>query len=249
MSLTQDQINVIKATEPVVQQNGKALTYLFYKNILGGEPALNQVFSQSNQKTGTQARALAGALLAYAQHIEDISVLLPTVERICQKHASLYVRPEQYNTVGKYLLEAMAELLGDAFTPEIKDAWAAAYFQLANLMIGREKQLYSEDWSWNDWRDFRVSDKVQEAEGYFSVHLQPVDGARLPDFYPGQFISVRIDVPSLGYKQARQYSLSAKVREVHLPPPVLYLSSKIFVLQVPIQLYCITSNQRGLVKQ
>jgi nitric oxide dioxygenase len=51
----------------------------------------------------------------------------------------------------------MKEVLGDALTPEIKEAWAAAYEQLASMMINREDQLLEEADGWTDWRDFHIS--------------------------------------------------------------------------------------------
>jgi nitric oxide dioxygenase len=63
------------------------------------------------------------------------------LQRIEGKHVSLAVKPEHYPIVGQYLLGAVQEVLGDAATPEILDAWGAAYGQLADIMIGHERAL------------------------------------------------------------------------------------------------------------
>nr|CAF32307.1 putative haemoglobin [Aspergillus oryzae] len=144
MPLSPEQIQLIKATVPVLQQHGTTITTVFYNNMLTAHPELNAVFNNANKVNGHQPRALAGALFAYASHIDDLGALGPAVELICNKHASLYIQPEQYQIVGKFLLEAMGEVLGDALTPEILDAWATAYWQLADLMIGREAELYKQ---------------------------------------------------------------------------------------------------------
>ncbi|PLB44856.1 flavohemo protein [Aspergillus steynii IBT 23096] len=215
MSLTPEQVQTIKATVPVLQVHGKAITTLFYKNMLDAHPELNTVFNTANQVNGHQPRALAGALFAYASHIDDLGALTPAVELMCHKHASLYIKPEQYEIVGKYLLEAMGEVLGDALTPAIHAAWAAAYWQLANLMIGREAQLYQEANGWTDFREFRIAQKIPESSEITSFHLVPVDGKPLPSFRPGQYISIQVFVPELKYPQARQYSLSDKPEPDH----------------------------------
>lgn len=212
MALTPEQINTIKATVPVLQQYGDTITALFYKNMLAAHPELNAIFSTSNQATGRQPRALAGALLAYASNIDNLSALSPSVELMCNKHTSLYVRSEHYQIVGKHLLEAMGLVLGDALTPEIHAAWAAAYWQLANVLIEREKELYASARQWTDWREFRIVRKVQESTEITSFHLEPVDGVPLPSFHPGQYVSIQIDIPALGYPQPRQYSLSERPR-------------------------------------
>ncbi|KAA8650227.1 hypothetical protein EYZ11_004440 [Aspergillus tanneri] len=208
MSLTSEQIQTIKATVPVLQVHGKAITTVFYKNMLAAHPDLYSVFNKANQDNGHQQRALADALFAYASYIDNLGVLTPAVELMCHKHASLCIQPDQYQIVGKYLLEAMAIVLGDALTPIIHDAWAAAYWQLANLMIGREAQLYQAANGWTQFRDFRVIRKIPDSAEITSFHLAPVDNQPLPVFRPGQFISVQVDVPELNHPQARQYSLS-----------------------------------------
>ena len=45
---------------------------------------------------------------------------------------SSQVQPEQYDIVGFYLLIAMNDVLGDALTEPLKEAWATAYKQLAD---------------------------------------------------------------------------------------------------------------------
>lgn len=208
MGLTPDQVQLIKSTVPVLEQHGGTITSVFYDNILKDHPELNNVFNTANQANGHQARALAGALYAYASHIDALGALSPAVELICNKHASLYVQPEHYKVVGKYLLEAMGQVLSDALTPEIHAAWAAAYWQLADIMIGREHQIYRQSKGWTNWREFKIADKVKESDEITSFYLTPVDGKPLPAFRPGQYISVQVYVPRLRYTQPRQYSLS-----------------------------------------
>lgn len=210
MSLSQEQIQIIKATVPVLAQYGTQITTTFYGNMLRENPALNDIFNTTNQRNGHQPQALAATLYAYAANIDNLEVLGPAVERICHKHASLYVRPEQYSIVGKYLLEAMQQVLGAALTPEILDAWAAAYWQIANIMIDREQEMMNQAEGWTDWRDFRIDQKVPESDNVTSFYLKPVDGKPLPEFKPGQYISIKVNVPELQHDQARQYSLSDK---------------------------------------
>ena len=117
--------------------------------------------------------------------------------------------------MGKYLLKAMKDVLGEAFTPAIHEAWAAAYEQLAGVMIGREHQIYQESDEWTDWRDFFISEKVEESEEITSFSLKPKDGKPLPQYKPGQYISIRTEVPTLHYLQPRQYSLSDAPHKDH----------------------------------
>jgi nitric oxide dioxygenase len=210
-SLTNDQIAIVKATAPVLKEHGVAITTIFYKNMITEVPELHNIFSTTSQATGRQPRALAGAVLGYATYIDDLPKLAHAVERIAHKHVSLQVTPEQYNIVGKYLIQAIGQVLGDAATPDIVDAWTAAYGVLANVFINREGEMYKANAAdnWVGWRKFRIAEKVAESSNITSFCLVPSDGATpLPKHLPGQYISLQVFVSELGYLQSRQYSLS-----------------------------------------
>jgi nitric oxide dioxygenase len=208
MGLTSQQAEIVTATVPILEEHGRHITDVFYENLLREVPEFNSIFNQTNQANGHQSRALSTALYAYAANINNLDALKPALERISHKHASLYVRPEHYDVIGKYLLAAMQQVLGAALTPEVLEAWKAAYGQIADLMINREAKLYQGSDGWTDWRDMKIAKKVRESEEVTSFYLEPCDGKPLPSFLPGQYISVQIEVPELKYLQARQYSLS-----------------------------------------
>jgi len=213
--LTPSQLALVKATAPVLQQHGVAITTLFYQNMLVAHPELKNIFNHSSQATGAQPRALAAAVLAYATHIEDLGALKAAVERIAHKHVSLEVKPEHYPIVGKYLLEAIGLVLGEAATPEIVDAWTAAYSVLADVFITQEGKMYDENKQdgWQGWRKFQITRREPESSNIESFYLAPVDGGRLPGFLPGQYVSLQVFAPALGHLQSRQYSLSTAPRK------------------------------------
>ncbi|OXC63497.1 hypothetical protein AYX13_06689 [Cryptococcus neoformans] len=211
--LTEAQKDIIKSTAPILEQHGVTITTHFYKNMIRAHPELRDVFSESAQKLGHQPAALAAAVYAYACNIHDLTPILPVVERIAHKHTSLHITANQYGIVGKHLIQAIVDILGDAVTPEVGDAWYNGYWNLAHVFIKRERQLYDsaiEAGGWEGWRQFKVAKRVKESNEITSFYLKPVEGsgAPLPKFRPGQYTAVQIDIPALGYKQARQYSLS-----------------------------------------
>lgn len=210
--LDTDTRTVIKATAPVLAEHGLTITRHFYQRMFDQHPELKNLFNQSHQAAGDQPRALANAVHAYATHIDNPEVLAAALERIAHKHVSLRVQPEQYAIVGEHLLGAIKDILGDAATDQIIDAWAAAYQQLADILIEKEAALYRDSeqqaGGWSDWRRFVVAERIRESAEIVSFHLHPEDDAPVPPHHPGQYISVRTDVPDWGLKQPRQYSLS-----------------------------------------
>ncbi|AVX14227.1 NO-inducible flavohemoprotein [Stutzerimonas stutzeri] len=210
--LCAEQIALIKATVPLLESGGEALTNHFYKLLLSEHPEVRPLFNQAHQASGEQPRALANGVLMYARHIDRLDALGPLVAQIINKHVALQVLPEHYPLVGNCLLRAIREVLGEAIaTDAVIEAWAAAYQQLADLLIGQEERLYQAKaeapGGWRGARPFRIARKVKESEEITSFHLQAEDGGPLMEFLPGQYIGLRLEIN--GKEERRNYSLSA----------------------------------------
>lgn len=210
--LTQETKAIIKSTVPVLEQHGTAITTVFYKNLFEAHPELLNIFNHANQKQGRQQAALANTVYAAAVHIDNLEAILPAVVQIANKHVSLGVKPEHYPIVGEFLLKAIKEVLGDAATDEIINAWAEAYGMIADAFIGVEKGMYEKmetrENGWTFFKDFTIARKVKESENISSFYLKPADGSNVPTYEPGQYISVRLSIPGEKYLFNRQYSLS-----------------------------------------
>lgn len=209
--LTKQQIELVKATVPVLREHGVALTSHFYKRMLSHNPELMQIFNMGHQRAGFQQQALAGAVLAYAENIENLPALLGAVAHIANKHVSVGIRAEHYPIVGKHLIASIKEVLGEAATPELIDAWTAAYMQLADVLIGAEKAIYDKnavaEGGWTGWRFFKVAEKSKQTDNVTSFKLIPVDSGKMPEVKAGQYISVRVFVKGQNLIQPRQYTV------------------------------------------
>ncbi|RAB79029.1 nitric oxide dioxygenase, partial [Burkholderia multivorans] len=199
--LTQQTKDIVKATAPVLAQHGYDIIQCFYRRLFDAHPELKNVFNMTHKEQGQQQQALARAVYAYAENIEDPGSLAAVLKNIANKHASLGVRPEHYPIVGEHLLGAIKETLGDAATDEIISAWAQAYGNLADLLAGMESGLYEQSATrvggWTGWRSFIVRDKRPESSVITSFVLEPADGRPVANFEPGQYVSVAVDVPTL----------------------------------------------------
>lgn len=199
---------LIQASVPLLREHGETITRHFYQSMFAAHPELKNIFNQGNQAQGEQQQALAGAVYAYAANIHQPEVLIPVLKRIAHKHASLGITPAQYTIVGKHLLAAIKDILGDIATDEIMAAWDEAYWLLASELIALEARLYleSEIKGANKWLTTQVVKKVQESEDVVSLYL--TSDTPLPAFVPGQYVSVKMHLDELGVDQLRQYSLS-----------------------------------------
>jgi nitric oxide dioxygenase len=216
--LSPQTIATVKATAPILAEHGETLTRHFYKRMFEHNPEVAPFFNQAHQTAGKQQRALAGAIAAYAANIDNLEVLGGAVELIAQKHVSLLIKPEHYPIVGQNLLASIREVLGEAATDDIINAWAEAYGFLADILIGREAQLYTENaqkpGGWEGFKSFRVIRKEKESSNITSFYLAAADGAPLPAFKPGQYITVRVATPD-GSTTMRNYSLSDTPGQPH----------------------------------
>ena len=211
-ALSDRTIEIVKATVPALEKGGTAITDRMYQRLFT-TPEIRDLFNQSHHgETGSQSKALTAAIIAYARNIDNLGVLGTRVERITQKHVGLNILPEHYHFVAEALLGAIKDVLGEAATPEILEAWGEAYWFLADLLIAREAIIYSRlaaaAGGWNGWRDFRVESTKQESEVIRSFVLVPADGRGVMRHRPGQYLTFSFDVPGAGHLK-RNYSISS----------------------------------------
>jgi anaerobic selenocysteine-containing dehydrogenase/ferredoxin-NADP reductase len=61
---------------------------------------------------------------------------------------------------------------------------------------------------WSAFRQFRVRELRREAEGVLAINLEALDRGTLPDYRPGQHISIRLNANASGAQRVRTYSLT-----------------------------------------
>ena len=211
-ALSERTIALVKATVPALEAHGLDIVHEMYSRMFQN-PDIRDLFNQSHHgDTGSQPRALTGAILAYANSIDNLGALAAAVERIAQKHVGLQILPEHYPHVGAALLGAIAHVLGDAATEEIMTAWGEAYWFLANILITREAALYESlaaaEGGWNGWRAFEVIEVRPESSVITSFVLKPKDGGPVLRHRPGQYLTFWFDVPGHAPVK-RNYSISS----------------------------------------
>ena len=210
--LSQHTIALVKATVPALETHGLTITRRMYERMFRNE-AIRDLFNQSHHgETGSQPKALATAIVAYARNIEGLAALAPAVERIAQKHVGLSILPEHYPYVAEALLGAIKDVLGDAATEDILAAWGEAYWYLAEVLIARERAIYGNlaaaPGGWTGWRDFRVEAKQRESDVITSFILRPADDGPVLRHRPGQYLTFWLDIPG-HHPFKRNYSISS----------------------------------------
>ncbi|WP_201542612.1 globin domain-containing protein [Psychrobacter faecalis] len=202
-------LEIVKATVPVLEEHGTAITTVFYKNMFNQHPELLDIFNETNQKLGRQQTALAMTVLAAAKHLDKLAVLLPQVTQISHKHRALQILPEHYPIVGHHLIGAIKEVLGEAANDDIIDAWTEAYDEIADVFIQLEKTMYEQE-MWEGFAPFKITEKVEAATDIAAFTVVPanddIDLSKL-SLTAGQYITVKTDPEDSDHIALRHYSL------------------------------------------
>ena len=82
-------------------------------------------------KQGQMLMSMIGSAVA---GLNNLDKLAPIVRNLGARHVAYGVNDDHYATVGAALLWTLEQGLGEDFTPEVHDAWAAAYTVRAETM-------------------------------------------------------------------------------------------------------------------
>ena len=116
-----------KAIEPMAQETGEML----YNKLFEIDPSLQPLFKGDIK---TQAKMVITAIGLAVSGLDKPEGLQDQVKSLGTRHITYGVPPRDVNTFGAALIWALDQSLGPAFTPEVKDAWIAAYGALSVAM-------------------------------------------------------------------------------------------------------------------
>ncbi|MFT3766980.1 MAG: globin domain-containing protein [Minicystis sp.] len=126
-------VAVLRQSFDIVVERSPNLTHRFYQILFARYPQAEPLFGRNARQV--QEEMLTRALVAVMDHIEDASWLKETLGALGDKHVAYGVTNEMYGWVGDALLATLAEVAGDAWTPEVATAWTDAYGAIAGLVI------------------------------------------------------------------------------------------------------------------
>jgi len=136
--MTPAQIEIVQASFAKVVPMADAASQLFYHRLFHLDPSLRALFKGDMKRQGRMLMQMIGTAV---QGLSKPEQILPAVQALGQRHAGYGVQKSHYATVGEALLWTLEEGLGADFTPEARDAWAAAYGLLAGVMQQAADQM------------------------------------------------------------------------------------------------------------
>lgn len=99
------------------------------------------------------------------------------------------------DVVGECLIAAIGDVLGEAATPAVVNAWTQAYGYLAGLFINIEKEVYdsaSEAAGYRGFTQMTVQQIVDGEDGSKVLYVIP-DSGKIPAARQGQYAAIQVN--------------------------------------------------------
>ena len=129
--MNNQEVQNLQKSFALVEPIAETAAALFYARLFELDPSLRPMF-KSDLKT--QGEKLMSTLKLVVVGLDNPEKVVPAVQSLGKRHADYGVEPQHYETVGAALLWTLEKGLGDAFTPEVEDAWKNAITLLSGLM-------------------------------------------------------------------------------------------------------------------
>ena len=129
--MTPEQVALVQDTWKKVVPISDTAAELFYGRLFSLDPALKPLFKGDMKKQGRLLMTMIGTAVSGLNRLDAI---VPAVQDLGRRHVKYGVRDQHYDTVATALVWTLEQGLGEAFTPDVKQSWVAAYTVLSTTM-------------------------------------------------------------------------------------------------------------------
>jgi hemoglobin-like flavoprotein len=133
------QIELVQTSFAQVEPIAVVAADLFYTRLFELDPSLKPMFHGDMTEQGKKLMTMLGVAVT---NLTKPDVVLPALKMLGQRHAGYGVTEAHYATVGTALIWTLEKGLGEAFTPEVHEAWGAVYTLVADTMKAAAKAQF-----------------------------------------------------------------------------------------------------------
>ena len=130
--MTPEQVKLVQQSFSRVVPISDKAAVIFYDRLFEVAPQVRSLFPSDMAE---QRGKLMATLTAVVNGLCNLSSILPAASALAKRHVSYGARAEHYPVVGAALLWTLEKGLGENWTPDVADAWKAAYATLSGFMI------------------------------------------------------------------------------------------------------------------
>jgi hemoglobin-like flavoprotein len=131
--VTPDQVKAIQDSFKLVAPISGQAAAMFYGRLFEIAPAVKPLFRGDMTEQGRKLMATLGVVV---NSLANLEAVLPAASALAKRHVDYGVKAEDYTPVGAALLWTLERGLGEHWTPQLAEAWGAAYTLLSGYMIG-----------------------------------------------------------------------------------------------------------------
>lgn len=128
-----DQLRLLEASFDKIKPNAMAFSDCFHRHLFKNHPEVEPMFSDISLEL--QEKKLVASLALIVENLHNPEALSHALQALGAYHVGKGTLVEHYPYVGQALLQAFADYLGDDWTPEVADAWKAAYKTISKIML------------------------------------------------------------------------------------------------------------------
>lgn len=122
--MTSDQVYLIRKSFAELARHDHVAALVFYRRLFELDPALRPLFTSNIEDQSRKLTEMLAALIAMLERPVGLDMELRAMGA---RHSGYGVKDAHYATVGQALLDMLAEVLHDKFTPSVRAAWTALY--------------------------------------------------------------------------------------------------------------------------
>jgi len=130
--MTPEKIALVQQSFAKVVPIADQAAVLFYDRLFEIAPDVKPMF---HGDMAEQRRKLMATLGVVVTGLTRIETVLPAASALAKRHVTYGVKDDHYPIVGAALLWTLEKGLGEAWTPDVAEAWTAAYGTLSGYMI------------------------------------------------------------------------------------------------------------------
>ena len=130
--MTPEQLAIVRATAPVVEAAGDAFARCFYDRLFALHPDAGHLFPEELR---ADRGRIVDEVVFLASAAADLPQFLARAHQLGARWQAYGAHACDYPAAGDALIDAVATVVGEAWTPEVAAAWRRLYELAAEAML------------------------------------------------------------------------------------------------------------------